>query len=382
MARKKIIRETIPLLADFHAWASKHLTTGTASNYCTFLHNIPTDIGINPNDYLSDYLRIIGSYIMNGSRIYALSVLNIMCDAFYNFSGSISKTTYSNDQSALRKYKEFITVGIDYSKPFQKCIGVVYKPTDIQLTSYKKQISKTNCATIDSMNGLIHVLGAEKFIKMAIEQSLFFSNDIVKNQFSIISSQSEPKDSGFLYARASTSASSYSTKNLSQYYQKEYVNGAYSCDVIINGTIAGGGGRKYNENHHVQAKINDYTGYTLIGDHSILKNYIISHIWGQASDPRYFTNFWNIVLVPAWANFLLDKNPPKASLASKFKATMMAICEKYYSMNNMNWSSLSMNKPTNISPTDIKHGNYCLQIINLKTGSQKLGNITNDFVII
>ena len=374
-------KTSIPLLAEFHAWASKSITSGTANNYCGWLQGIPTDIGIPNSNFLCDYLNIIGSYIKNGERIYALSVLDAMCDVFNNFSGSITKTKYSNDQSALRKYKEFITAGIDYSKPFVECAGF-YPQNHPTLKQFVKGLTKTNCATIDSMNGLIHEIGVNKFIKMAIEQSLFFSKDIVDKQFSIISSKNEPKDSGFLYARASTSTSTYSNKKFTQYYQKEFDIEGYSCDVILDGTIPGGGGRKYNENFHVSSKINNYTGYTIIGNHSILKNYIISHIWGQASDPRYYTSFWNIVLVPAWANFLLDKNPPMNSLASKFKATMMSVCENYFAMNSMNWSSLMMNKPTNILPADILHGTYCLQIINEKSGSQKFGNITNDSITI
>ena len=35
--------------------------------------------------------------------------------------------------------------------------------------------------------------------------------------------------------------------------------------------------------------------------------YMISHIWAKANDPLFFSNFWNIVLMPQHVSFILDK---------------------------------------------------------------------------
>ena len=110
-------------------------------------------------------------------------------------------------------------------------------------------------------------------------------------------------------------------------------------------------------NAQVRMLINDKTGYTIsAGKGSIFQNYKISHIWGKAYDPRYFTNLWNIVLVPAWANDLLDKqNPYKGSLESRLQSTIMRICEVLYfgkgekQIGDCRWEELNMPKPSIIN---------------------------------
>lgn len=85
-------------------------------------------------------------------------------------------------------------------------------------------------------------------------------------------------------------------------------------------------------NRFVRNLITDKTGITVSqGKDSVLQNTIISHVWGRAYDPRYFTSLWNIVLIPAWANSLMDKeDAPAETLASKMRATYMQLCTKLY----------------------------------------------------
>lgn len=89
-------------------------------------------------------------------------------------------------------------------------------------------------------------------------------------------------------------------------------------------------------NAQVRSLITDATGYLVgAGKDNIFQNYRISHVWGRAFDPRYFTNLWNIVIVPSWANDLLDKpNAIKGSLESKLQSTIMKICELLYFNEN------------------------------------------------
>jgi len=99
-------------------------------------------------------------------------------------------------------------------------------------------------------------------------------------------------------------------------FEKKY----YRVDIDMDG------------NRAVRELITKETGVTVAqGKDSILQNTIISHVWGRAYDPRYFTSLWNIVLIPAWANSLMDKeDAPKGTLASKMRATYMTICTQLY----------------------------------------------------
>ena len=38
-----------------------------------------------------------------------------------------------------------------------------------------------------------------------------------------------------------------------------------------------------------------------------MANFTISHIWGNAFNPLFFTNLWNIAIVPTFCNFVFDK---------------------------------------------------------------------------
>ena len=116
--------------------------------------------------------------------------------------------------------------------------------------------------------------------------------------------------------------------------------------------------------------IKKYTGYTVAeGIDSIFKNYIISHIWGKAYDPRYFTNMWNIVLVPAWANSLLDKdNADEGTLEYILKETIMKIIIKLYGISskdkywNNHFSALKTVMPQKKKSQKVKQ--FSINIIN------------------
>lgn len=125
-------------------------------------------------------------------------------------------------------------------------------------------------------------------------------------------------------------------------------------------------------NDFVRSLISNETGFTVgAGKDNIFQNYIISHLWGRAYDPRYYTNFWNIVLVPAWANSLLDKNGEEGSLASKLKATFMAISKKLYMAKRENWDGLNMEEPNKPNKNDVRKGDYSIKILCKKENKGK-----------
>lgn len=61
-------------------------------------------------------------------------------------------------------------------------------------------------------------------------------------------------------------------------------------------------------NRSVRKLIKDFTGHIISqGATSTITYATISHIWGQAFNPLFFTSLWNIVIVPTYCNPILDK---------------------------------------------------------------------------
>jgi len=132
-------------------------------------------------------------------------------------------------------------------------------------------------------------------------------------------------------------------------------------------------------NNSVRSLITDKTGVTISqGQTSVFQNTIISHVWGRAYDPRYFKSLWNIVLIPAWANSLMDKeDAPADTLASKMQNTYMAICSLLYreKLKDINWGNLDMGGFPEVKvKEDIILQDYTFNIIKEKEGTPK--NVT------
>lgn len=100
-------------------------------------------------------------------------------------------------------------------------------------------------------------------------------------------------------------------------------------------------------NSWVRSLINKVCGYWVSkGKDSTIKNATISHIWGNASNPLYFTSLWNIVIVPTFCNFILDKNEIKSEnneeiedqkyldIINKVNNAFKAICWKMYDIGH------------------------------------------------
>lgn len=374
----RICNNTIPLLENFRSWGESFLGKRTMSNYCTWLKKIPNDINLSDTSPLYNYLRIIGTYIKDGQIVVAKTILTQIMKEFEDYIKKNGLSIeLSNDRSAINCYKDYISYGVLSMREEVICYGKY--STEEELSKFA--LSKSECEKIDSMEILLSEIGEEKFVKLVIESCLFLDQKIAKDQFDVISNAH--KQNAPLSARWSTNSNSYTQKGFSstKEFMKEFKDGLYVHDVIINGGPKGL--RKKSENRDVERLITKYTGYTLAGKGAIIRNYIISHIWGNAFDPRYFTNFWNIVLVPAWADFLLPKSTssvfvPK-SVASILTATIMAICDSYYDMTRLKWSSIKLNQPQNIGSTDILHDKYSIQIIEEKSGN-KLGAIKRKLI--
>lgn len=370
----KIPNNSIPLLENFSNWCNKMHKKGTSNSYCTYLKNIPDDIEICKSDPYYDYLRVIGTLVHDEFIARAKVVLTKMIEKLEDYiSQKGLTTTLSNDRSAIHSYREFFLSEAQFiSASNVICKGNKYS-TKINLKNFK--LTKKDYE-IDSMQYILHIIGVKNIIKLSVENCLFFQEDIVTDRFNKILNVHHNGVSIPLDARWSNDSSVYSNKTfpVSRNFMKEFQDGIYLHDVIINGGPKGS--RKKDENHEVRRLINQYTGYT-IGAKQIIKNYVISHIWGNASDPRYFTNFWNIVLVPSWADFLLPKNnsPIIGTINSQLTSTIMTICNQLYASTNLNWTGLGLSKPAIINSQDVLHGNYNIQILCKKTNKNSIGKI-------
>ena len=67
----------------------------------------------------------------------------------------------------------------------------------------------------------------------------------------------------------------------------------------------------YDGNDFVRTAIHRYTGVWVCENNRVnmLRNYVISHIWPDTADPFYFSSLWNVVIIPAHCNDIMDKDP-------------------------------------------------------------------------
>lgn len=342
----------------------------------------------NGNDYL--FLDIIGRFAKANERFYV--------DALFQEWKSFIENTFkdkerSNHLSYLNKYKIFVE---------NICNGSIPLSTSGQnnnyntvLMSVRDSINKSR----DGMKSLEMHLGEEDFVKLAIESSYFFSPDLVVKRFEEIKEyicqqkvvdpafDKEQYKVKFLPARYSSKEDAedgvhepvveegkvyFKLQNAAQRLCVIYQEGARGKNKECGGNTCGGG----NGNARVCQLIKDRTGYDLgaTTNKKHFRNFIISHIWGHAIDPRYFTNLWNIVIVPAWANHLLDKDE-EGTLASTFKATIQKIITELYDFDNLDWPSIQMTPPS-YNNKEVISGRYQINIIEQKSGNAPLGKIS------
>lgn len=200
----------------------------------------------------------------------------------------------------------------------------------------KKNIEKV---VIDGSEALITQLGGVKeYLKLALTDSYFFCKVIVRQRVNEILDLWKVAES--IPVRESDTG---------QYIYK-------NCRIDKDG------------NSNVRSIITKYTGYRIsTGKKSNFLNYRISHLYGNASDPRYFSNFWNIVLVPEWANGLLEKDSAEEGThASQVLNTYKAICNQLYSGCIMQLNELGAGEPISLypqQPKDVIHGTYNIKVL-------------------
>ena len=370
---------------DYEKWLLKQGVKSVGA-YC------PQDkYKCNGKDYL--YLDLIGVFAKENERLYVNAL-------FEEWKAEIDKKNYLkttlNRLSYLQKYRQFVETIVYGKKRLSKEDNEIFNEILNALPSVRDSINKSQNPKVDGMDSLIEFVKEEKFVKLAIESSYFFSPELVKKRVDEIANyicKKEEVDPAFdkydikyLPARYSSKEDAedgvhepvveegkvyFKLQNAAQRLCVIYQEGARGKNKECGANTCGGG----NGNARVCQLINDRTGYALgaTSDKKHFRNFIISHIWGHAIDPRYFTNLWNIVIVPAWANHLLDKDE-EGTLASTFKATIQKIITELYDFNNIDWASIQMTSPS-YNNEEVISGRYQINIIDHKSVDAPLGKI-------
>ena len=369
---------------DYEKWLLKQGVKSVGA-YC------PQDkYKCNGKDYL--YLDLIGVFAIENDRLYVNALFEewkAEIDEKNNLKTTLNRLSY------LQKYRQFVETIVYGKKRLSKEDNEILNEIRNDLSSVRNSINNSQNPKVDGMDSLIEYIKEEKFVKLAIESSYFFSPDLVAERFEEIKEyicqqkvvdpafDKEQYKVKFLPARYSSKEDGvhepveeegkvyFNLPNASQRLCVIYQEGARGKNKECGANTCGGG----NGNARVCQLIKDRTGYDLgtTTNKKHFRNFIISHIWGHAIDPRYFTNLWNIVIVPAWANHLLDKDE-EGTLASTFKATIQKIITELYDFDNIDWSSIQMTPPS-YNNKEVISGRYQINIIDHKSGNAPLGKI-------
>lgn len=349
------------------------------------------------------FLDLIGVFAKAEDRLY-VNALFEEWKAFIENKNQNNLKTVLNRLSYLQKYRQFVETKVYGKKRLSEADNARFNEILNNIDSVRESIDKSQNPKVDGMDSLIEYISTKQFIKLAIESSYFFSPDLVVERFEEIKEYicqqkevdpafKDKKESFVKYLPARYTSKEDSTdaadgihecvpKVEKVYFKlsKEskrlcviYQEGARGKNTKCGRNTCGGG----NGNARVCQLIKDRTGYALgaTSDKKHFRNFIISHIWGHAIDPRYFTNLWNIVIVPAWANHLLDKDE-EGTLASAFKATIQNIIIKLYQFNNYDWKSIEMDDPECNNEEEVLHGNYQINTIKGIADKKTLGEIS------
>ena len=372
---------TFTVLIEFAKWYNgQGITRNYVSNLksvqkdiCEYLKNYPWNVKKEGYEYevsqfaknailhptkSYDFIEAVDSLLKEGDYLYARTIVDGMSYIAEKFKKAIiamtGTNTFNDKCSALKLFRKYLETDLS---------GLKVKGT-YNNNTYRNAINKPMLAKIDGIVALANDIGEAKFIKLAIEQSYFFAPDIVAERMNKLIEDLENKTTP-LPARKTTKNDKDAEEG---YFHSEMGGNTYYIEgnIKIPVTLSKDG------NDFVRSLISNKTGFTVgAGKDNIFQNYIISHLWGRAYDPRYYTNFWNIVLVPAWANSLLDKNGEEGSLASKLKATFMAISKKLYMAKGVNWNGLNMTEPQIPNNNDVRKGDYSIKILCKKDNKDK-----------
>jgi len=327
-----------------------------------------------PFDNKDKFIELLTLFANSRDLLYTLTVYDKMYDLLCKVIESTGDKKLQKRHSAFVLFKEFL---YKYDKyVFQSWnlsnVGVV---DEKRLNEARGLFVKDDLHVLDGMESLLTILKDDnEFVKLAVENSYFFAPKIVEEQVQ------EHLDGNGMDKARHTSKQAINVNKVAKPLKKEddvIARYEFPYDklkdkiyletdnpVVFDVHIDRDG------NKYVRSLIEEKTGIVISqGEKNLIQNTIISHVWGRAYDPRFFTSLWNIVLIPAWANSLMDKNPVARTLASKMQATYMEICHKLNENifnNTCYWKKLNLNKPGVLHHKDIVHFNYSINVANYR----------------
>ncbi len=205
-----------------------------------------------------------------------------------NSNGNKKKTLQSK-RSGLRSYKRFLSyIPANY---------INYEYNGIKVLS---ELLKSSHSSL---------------INYMISHSLFPSIELVKTRAKEIAKKIKENDK--IPARFSTGKNYCDDKHVDVRFQKRE-DGFYKTQQ----------GNYYFKENDIKVQIDRNGNQTIcdyLKEHTEINitsgnpkrncyGYMISHIWGRAINPLFFSNFWNIVLTPQFVSFILDKGNEMASI--------------------------------------------------------------------
>lgn len=199
--------------------------------------------------------------------------------------------------------------------------------------------------TINKNDGIESILSLfeteEDFIKHYFSSILFFKIENVKKQAIKLTDNiknkektpvrfSKKSDEYFYYLDENNKKTFEKFKTRKEAHEFSSSNDLFYKDDNVNVITDKDG------NYYVRNEIRNYTGYRVSqGAISDYKNYTISHIWGNTSNPFFFTSLWNISLIPHTFSFILDKSKASSGLVKKIKRITEILHIKLYDLKSI-----------------------------------------------
>ena len=211
-----------------------------------------------------------------------------------------------------------------------ECINLDFSPKIIKYKDWSQlsedcsfdfsEMSSTqvneNVEPIDGLASLLELFDndKEKFFRYIVKTSYFFASELVEDRHEEILQMIE--NGKTIPARLSTVKKD--DNNYPYYMNKDktkkcenvnkgdtnlYYSTPFWDDPIL---ICIDGDNNKEVRRLIQYKYSNHkisTGKT----QNTMSNFTISHIWGYAFNPIFFTNLWNIAIVPTFCNFVFDK---------------------------------------------------------------------------
>jgi hypothetical protein len=177
----------------------------------------------------------------------------------------------------------------------------------------------------------------KEYEKYMIEKAFFFSKDVVDRAFSNM--RDDINNHNPIPVRQPKSQKKHEIWIWNSCYEASQLKNIKVCS-------------DHDGNAAVRKLIKKLTGNVISqGVKSNIKYARLSHIWGETSNPLFFTSLWNVVVVPSFLNDVLDKSSSSDIRVESIKEKFKSICWNRYDVKTklktlgLSESEISQYKP-------------------------------------